>query len=220
MPCPCCGSLCSSILNGTDWNVALDISCWGGNLYPGRTKLMHDGVVDLDIEVLEWNWFLYNETRRTPGEPGQDGQESKFFSAVQMLRPTATGPYTDADGVSWEILANVTNTNQTLDIHLNDLTGNYCILYGHIGVEYGFRPLTNTYTYTSEQIQQVYNYATTWRWQVPITGRSLGSVSCTPVIALKNYYTGVIFEDGSYESAQSTAIPIGPVPEVTITLAP
>jgi hypothetical protein len=137
-----------------------------------------------------------------------------------MLRPTATGPYTDADGVSWEILANVTNTNKTLDIHLNDLTGNYCILYGHIGVEYSFRPLTNTDTYTSEQIQQVYDYATTWRWQVPITGRSLGSVFFTPVVAVKNYYTGVIFEDGSYESVQSNAIPIGPVPEVTITLAP
>ena len=187
-------------------------------MYPGRYTLTANGNVQNDFELLEWNWYSITQQVHAPGDPGLDSNEAKSFSAVNMLRPDLSGAYTDANGVEWLLNANLTNSNTNIDIHTEQISATSCILYGHVGVEYDTKPYTSEYVYTAETIVQVYNYSQTWRWQATITSGTVGAVSYTPVIGLKNFYTGVIFNDGSYESAISYAGPFGPTPVVTITV--
>ena len=187
-------------------------------MYPGRLALIQNGTVQYDFVLSEWNWFVRTEQVHAPGDPGLDGSETKSFSAQNMLRPDESGAYTDANGVEWELNSNNQSTNRILDIHQKQISATSCILYGHVGVEYDTRPYTSEYVYTAETIVEVYNYTQTWRWQATITSGTVGAVSYTPVTGLKNSYTGVIFNDGSYESATSTAGPFGPTPVVTITV--
>lgn len=223
MPCPCCSGYnpCTS-LSEVDWKVALDVACWGGTVWPGRlivTSDNGDGVVtDLDIPDY-WTWSRNDQLVHKFGEPGRNGSDFRKFSCAIFYGPTLGGSqYTDQSGEVW--FFNNDGRFEVLDIHYKTVNASSCLVYGHIGVENAFTPYTTTNDWTSAQLQQVYNYSMTWRWQATVSGGSVGGISIVPVAGLKNYYTGVIFQDGSLEQLTSTAIPFGPTPEVTITLAP
>lgn len=192
-----------------DWKVALDASCWGGSVYPGRVILTTDNgdgaVVDVDIPY-GWTWFRNDSFVHKFGEPGFDGYESKKLSCTMFYAPALVGPYTDGSG-SWSFNYNEDNDDGELDIHVKEISETACILYGHVGVEYAFSPKTDANEYTPEQLQQRELFNQTWRWQATITNGVLGGVSIVAVAGVR-----------SINGGQNVSGTFGPTPEVTITL--
>ena len=203
---------------GGPWDAMIKIQCWGGSIFPGRARQVQNGVTVFDVEWERWSWYEYiAQTVDSNGVDAYGDQfEFKWFSTFQMQVPVVGQYYYDDSEGRWNISVSAYNPDRSfLDIHIKQIDRRRCILYGHVGVEYDYNPMTMAFPTAQELLQKI-TFNQTWRWQSVLQNGTLGSVSVVPVVG----YT-ITYERGPGESIIPTSTltnPVGPQPSVTITI--
>jgi hypothetical protein len=207
-----------------DWQVSLDVSCWGGTIYPGYENYYIDDVAIIDQSTNLWTWNYHRQTTRIDGMYAcWPYGYRRYFSCNNYILPSSINSsrtaYTDSNGVTWSINNNIYNRPFGLDRHSKQISATECILYGHVGVEADERPFYLDCQLTQEGMAEYFDKRDAWRWQATITGGVIGSVSMTLIASSKFTYAGYD-SSGNLIGQTDTNGPFCPTPEVTITIAP